>query len=130
MSAANTLISRLALGLAFLAGAGALATSIPARSDEKPSERILIGIDYAFPPHQWLDESGEPRGFDVDLIRAVADAVGLTYEIRGGPWNEIRDQLERGEIDIAAAMVQTKARDLLLDFSIPTVTVAYSIPRS
>ena len=80
MSAANTLISRLALGLAFLAGACGLATSSPAHSVEKPIERILIGIDYAFPPHQWLDENGEPRGFDVDLIRAVADAVGLGYE--------------------------------------------------
>jgi len=96
-------------------------------SREEPIERIVIGIDYAFPPHQWVDEHGEAQGFDVDLIRAVADEMGIDYEIRSGPWDEIRDQLERGEIDVSPGMVQTPLREPLLDFSIPTFSTGHAI---
>ena len=103
-----------------------LSLAFPASADTG-GERIVIGIDSADPPHEWLDESGEARGFDVDLIRAVAEAVGLEYEIRGGPWNDIRGQLERGEIDVVAGMVYTPERDELLAFSVPTFSVTHTI---
>jgi len=58
------------------------APSAPAEPGE--DDRILVGIDYSFPPVQWIDEHGEPRGMEVDLLRAVADLEGLRLEFRGG----------------------------------------------
>jgi signal transduction histidine kinase len=115
----------LLLGVALVAFRPAGAGAAP--PEEQPIEEIVIGIDYAFPPYQWVDESGEARGFDVDLIRAVADEMGIDYEIRSGTWDEIRDQLERGEIDVSPGMVRTPYREPLLDFSIPTLTTAHAI---
>jgi signal transduction histidine kinase/CheY-like chemotaxis protein len=108
-----------------------LSLALPASADV-PGERIVIGFDFADPPHAWVDESGEATGFDVDLIRAVADTIGIEYEIRGGAWNEIREQLERGEIDVVVGMVYTPERDDLLAFSVPTFSVAHTffVPQS
>ena len=57
----------------------------------------------------------------------MADEIGLEYEIHGAPWDQVRGQLERGEIDVTPGMVRTRERDRLLDFSIPTFSEAHTI---
>ena len=102
----------------------------PARAEpppEKVAKRLVVAIDFAFPPHQWIDDEGEARGFDVEIFRAVADEIGLEYEISGAPWDQVRSLLERGEIDLIPGMVRTPERNELLDFSISTSSDAYTI---
>ncbi len=87
---------------------------------ELPSDRqILVGGDHNFPPYEFLDEQGRPAGFNVDLIRAVAREVGLDIRIRLGPWDEIRQSLEHGEIDVIQGMFYSPERDRLFDFTPP-----------
>ena len=106
-------------GLLLAAGAGG-----------EPTEGLLgpivVGIDEDFPPYEFVDESGRPAGFAVDLFRAVAARQGIEFEIRAGPWAKIRRQLESGEIDIVTGMVRTDAREETLDFTAPTVVVEYA----
>ena len=78
---------------------------------------ILVGGDHNYPPFEFLDEKGRPAGYNVDLIRAVADAVGLDIRIRLGPWAEMREALERGDIDALLGAYYSPERDLVLDFS-------------
>jgi len=105
-------------GLLFAAGAGGEPT-------EGSLGPIVVGIDADFPPYEFIDESGRPSGFNVDLFRAVAARQGIEFEIRGAPWAEIRRQLESGEIDVSTGMVRTEAREEKLDFSAPTLVVEY-----
>jgi len=88
---------------------------------------IVVGIDENFPPYEFIDESGQPAGFAVDLFRAVAAWQGIEFEIRAGPWAEIRQQLESGEIDVSSGMARTDAREEKLDFTAPTVVVEYVV---
>jgi len=105
----------------------ALGVSIPARArhGEEPPRRslapLVIGIDAAFPPHQYLDERGDPAGFDVELARAVAAVEGLEVSFLAGPWDEVRSALERGEIDAIPGVVRTEELEQTLDFTVPTV---------
>ncbi|MCH6561566.1 MAG: transporter substrate-binding domain-containing protein [Myxococcales bacterium] len=57
---------------------------------------LVVAIDYAFPPQQWIDDKGEAGGCDVEVFRAVAAEIGLEYEICGATWDQVRGQLERG----------------------------------
>jgi PAS domain S-box-containing protein len=88
-------------------GAGSAAT--------KP--KIIVGGDHDYPPYEFL-ENGKPTGFDIELMRAVADAMGFDVEFRLGPWNKIRKNLEQGRIDALAGMYYSGDRSTLVDFSV------------
>ncbi len=98
---------------------------------ELPSDKqIVVGGDYNFPPYEYLDKDGRPAGYNVDLVRAVADEVGLDIEIRLGPWSKIVNGLEQGEIDAIQGMFYSRKRDLKFDFSQPhTVNHYFSVVR-
>ncbi|WP_051360707.1 transporter substrate-binding domain-containing protein [Desulfuromonas sp. TF] len=96
-----------------------LTVAIPALAREKPEEPILFGGDSSFAPFEYLDDQDEPAGFDIDILRAVAEVMGLKVEIRLGPWSTMRSRLEEGRIDALAGMRYSEERDLLLDFSAP-----------
>lgn len=84
---------------------------------ELPSRTILVGGDYNYPPFEYLDEEGNPAGYNVDLVRAVARAMDLDIEIRLGPWTRITDMLAQGEIDLIQGMMYSPERDRIFDFS-------------
>ena len=87
---------------------------------ELPStHRIVIGGDDNYPPFEYIDKSGRPAGYNVDLTRAIARELGLDIEIRLGPWADIRNALARGEIDALQGMFYSPQRDLTFDFTPP-----------
>ncbi|MGM0492526.1 MAG: transporter substrate-binding domain-containing protein [Armatimonadota bacterium] len=87
--------------------------------------RLVIGGDYDFPPFEYLDERGQPTGHNVELTRAIAEAMELDVEIRLGPWPEMREALQRGEIDALQGMFYSTERDLVYDFTPPFMTLHY-----
>ncbi len=87
---------------------------------ELPTDRrIVVGGDSDYPPYEYLDENGRPAGYNVELTRAIAEAVGLDVEIRLGPWAGVRKALEQGESDVLQGMFYSPERDLTFDFSQP-----------
>jgi len=89
------------------------------------SRRIVIGGDHNFPPYEYLDENGNPAGYNVDLIRAIADEVGLNIKIELGPWNEIREKLKQGHIDAIQGIFYSPKRDETLDMSPAHTRIGY-----
>lgn len=88
---------------------------------------IVARGDWGYAPFEYNDEAGEPAGFNVDLLRAAASVMALDVRIRLGPWEEVRGQLERGEIDMLLGMYKTEARDRLVDFTIPHFFSSYTV---
>jgi PAS domain S-box-containing protein len=86
---------------------------------ENGKSRILIGGDLNYPPFEYVDENGQPAGFNVDIIKAIAREMGVVVEIRLDQWATIRKDLEHGQIDAIAGMFYTSERDKILDFSPP-----------
>ncbi len=91
-----------------------------------PAGFITVRGDFNYPPYEFLD-SGVPTGFNVDIMRAVARAMDLDVKIDLGPWNEVRQQLERGEIEALTGMYYSEERDRLVDFSSPHIIVNHAI---
>ena len=96
-------------------------------ADDIPLERFVVGFDRAYPPFEYLDELGRPAGYDIDLIRAVAGAMGFAVEFRGGVWTDIRNEFEQGKIDILSGLCYSDERGKTADFSVPHIHVGYSV---
>src|SRR5690606_23927245 len=79
---------------------------------------LTVGADIPYPPF----EQGDPpdyEGFDIDLINAVADKMGLETEIKDLPFNVVLAG-GNGQFDVAiAATTVTPARANKVDFSDP-----------
>jgi len=91
---------------------------------ELPSNRrIVIGGDHNYPPFEYMDENGQPKGYNVDLTLAIAQEVGLEIEIRLGPWADIQQELARGEIDAIQGMLYSTDRGLTFDFTPPHTAI-------
>ena len=60
--------------------------------------RVLrVRGDRDYKPFEFINDKGEPDGFNVEIMRAVARTMGLDIEINLGPWSETRSELERGK---------------------------------
>ncbi|MBU1564956.1 MAG: transporter substrate-binding domain-containing protein [Proteobacteria bacterium] len=88
---------------------------------------IVVGGDYNYPPHEFLNESSNPDGYNVDMTKAIAKVMGFEVKIVLGPWDELRDKLKNGEIDIIQGILKSSERETYLDFSAPYTIISQSI---
>lgn len=108
---------------------GGLAASLHAAPDTvqpKGRDRIVYGGDASAGPYEALDAEERPRGFNVDLVRALAQTVGVEVEFRFGPWPEILRMLDAGEVDLVS-MAFTDARAERYDFLAETWTLRQAV---
>jgi polar amino acid transport system substrate-binding protein len=85
---------------------------------------VLVGGASNHPPYEFVDENGEPSGFNVELTRAIVETMGIKAEFRMGDPEDIRRALETGELDVVMGMGRSAERDRFVDFS-PPVAVAH-----
>ena len=83
------------------------------------SPEVRVGSELEFPPYAFVDENGRPAGFSVDLIKAVADAMGLSITISTGPWDTVWNALVAGRLDVLPLVAKLPERQPLVDFSLP-----------
>ncbi|WP_218950969.1 transporter substrate-binding domain-containing protein [Desulfoluna butyratoxydans] len=90
------------------------------------NKTYIVGGDYYYPPYEYLDEEGNPKGYNVELTRAIAEVMGLNIEIRLGNWSEMRTALQHGEVDMLPGTVFTEERLSVFDF-VPHALIHQSI---
>ena len=86
------------------------------------SSGIRVGSEREFAPYAFIDENGQPAGFSVDLIRAVADAMGLSLNISADTWDSVWNDLAEGRLDVLPLVAKMPERTKLVDFSLPHTT--------
>ncbi|WP_225445211.1 transporter substrate-binding domain-containing protein [Photobacterium arenosum] len=109
----------LGVGLSFFCTFGVMAAP--------DSQVIIIGADHNYPPYEFINEDGEPDGYNTELTLAIAELMGIHIEIKMGAWNDIRRQFDQGEIDIVQGMIQSSARQARYSFSPPHAIVHQSV---
>lgn len=60
---------------------------------------LVMGLDDAFPPMGYRDESNNIVGFDVDLAKAVAKKLGVELVLQPIDWSAKELELSSGNID-------------------------------
>ncbi|MEH6576137.1 MAG: transporter substrate-binding domain-containing protein [Amphritea sp.] len=119
----SSILNRLRLILVLLL---LISTLVSAR-DLDPDQAIIVGGDYSYPPYEFLDDKGNPSGYNVELTLAIAEVMGMKVEFRFSEWAKVRKALADGEIDALQGMVNSQERRKTFDFSPPHAIVHQSI---
>lgn len=82
---------------------------------------LLVGIDPTYPPFESKDtQTGKLVGFDVDLINAICEQIGVKPEFIDVPFDGIIPGLNDEKYDlIISSMTITPERQKVIDFSEP-----------
>jgi len=85
---------------------------------------LTVCTDVPYPPMEFEDPDAEGgfSGFDIELMRAIADDLGLDLAVATPGWDAITSGLanEAGDCDISAASITiTEEREENIDFSEP-----------
>ncbi len=85
------------------------------------AETLRVVTDPSFVPFEMMDqETGEMIGFDMEIIREVADRAGFEIDLNTMDFNGILPALQTGNVDIAIAGITiTEEREEIVDFSDP-----------
>jgi len=96
-----------------------LARSLGAGRAAAASAKVRVGSEVDFPPCALVDEGGQPAGFSVDLIKAVAGIMGLPIEFTTGSWDTVWNGLVDGRLDLPPIVAKSPERHRLADLSVP-----------
>ena len=125
--------TRRLFGAALIATA-AVGTFAPAQAQEntianiKARGKLLAGVKFDTPPFGYLGDKNEPIGFDLDLVRKVAEHIGVPVELVSVTSTTRVPMLVSGNVDLtAASMTHTRERDKTIDFSITYYTGGQSL---
>ncbi|MBS7547045.1 ABC transporter substrate-binding protein [Dietzia massiliensis] len=78
-----------------------IAALVPAEIRDKGV--IVIGTNPPYAPNEFKDENGEIVGFDIDVMTAVAQLMGLRAEFRESDFDRIIPAIEGGTMDMGAS---------------------------
>lgn len=114
------LISILLLVL-ILAACGSSGDGASGDEGSDSGKTYSVATDNNFVPFEFLDEeTGEMEGFDMDLIRAIADEAGIDIEIESMKFDGVVTGMQSERYDIGiAGMTITEEREETIDFSDP-----------
>ncbi|MFP4302990.1 MAG: transporter substrate-binding domain-containing protein [Spirochaetaceae bacterium] len=95
--------------------------------DDSDAQLLRVGGDHQYPPFEFLNDSGAPDGFNIEILRRLAEIMDLHISIELTAWTEARRRLEAGEIDMLSGMYRTPERDALHDFTVPHFIASYGL---
>lgn len=78
-----------------------IAALVPAEIRDKGV--IVIGTNPPYAPNEFKNESGEIVGFDIDVMTAAAQLMGLRAEFRESDFEKIIPAIEGGTMDMGAS---------------------------
>ena len=107
-----------------LAGCGSEETDLAAERTV-----LRIGTDATYPPFETVNaETGQPEGFDIDLVTTVCELNGWQPEFIVTPFDGIIPGLRSEKYDVViSAMTITPERAVVVDFSNPYYVAGQTI---
>ncbi|MBR2315715.1 MAG: transporter substrate-binding domain-containing protein [Clostridia bacterium] len=82
------------------------------------SKTYVIATDNQMQPFCFVDGQGDPIGFDIDIINAVAENTGISIELRPMSLLDGMEALESGRVDgLMAALIPSEEMMQRFDFS-------------
>lgn len=107
------------IGMFFIASL-VLNMFIPPIVGSAEEDTYLIATDATFAPFEFQNQEGEYVGIDIDLLAAIAEDQGFSYELRPMNFSAGLQALEANQVDgMIAGMGITPEREDSFDFSNP-----------
>lgn len=84
----------------------------------KDWKKIRIGVEAAYPPFSWIEPDGTLTGFDIDIAKALGEAMGAEVVLVAQDWDGMIPALLAKKYDcIIASMSATDERKKKVAFS-------------
>jgi len=90
------------------------------------TETIEVRSDNNFPPYEYAEDDISV-GFNIEIMYAATEAIGLEVNHRSDKWEVLRDGIENRNINMLTGMFQSEERESTVDFSTPILTLSHSI---
>lgn len=91
------------------------------------SDPIKVVSGDFYPPFIWVDESGNPQGFSVELLDLLEKETGLDFELELMPFSEALERIENGKADMINLIFKTPEREKYILFSKPLFEIESNI---
>ncbi|MEW9672270.1 transporter substrate-binding domain-containing protein [Ammoniphilus sp. 3BR4] len=94
-------------------------------------KRVKVGFDRDLPPFSFLDENGNPQGYNIDLAHRIARELKWQLEFFPLDGDQFVNHLEQGYVDVILGMKYRGSYENKLDFSdsIFTMSEALVVPK-
>jgi PAS domain S-box-containing protein len=94
---------------------------------DKTDQPIKVKGDQYYPPFEFVNDKGEPDGFNVELFKKIAEDLSLEYTLELGNWVEVRKELENQEIDLLLGVLKSDKRAEKFTYGLPFSMMTYDI---
>ena len=89
---------------------------------------LRVGFEAGYLPFEMADKNGNFVGFDIDMAKAMADAMGVKFVPVNTAWDGIIPALVTKKFDIImSGMTVTQERNLKINFADPYIIVGQTI---
>ncbi len=89
---------------------------------------LRVGMDPTYMPFEMTNKRGEVIGFEVDVLKAMAKAMGVKLELVSTGLDGIIPALLTGKFDlIGSGLTLTQERNLRINFSEPFIVVGQTL---
>lgn len=116
----------LVVRLWFVLFCGLLASAASASTSAATADALVFFGDRNLPPYEYI-ENDQPKGANVDLVRAIGRVLGRPVEVQLMDWENAQSRLLAGEGHALTFLAPTPRRATQYDFSMPTLPVAFAL---
>jgi diguanylate cyclase (GGDEF)-like protein/PAS domain S-box-containing protein len=95
-------------------------------TDPTVATTVRVGI-YQNAPKVFIDSTGEPTGFWVDVLTAIAESENWTVEYVPCEWQACLDAVEAKQLDLMLDVAYSEARDRRFDFHQESALSSWSV---
>jgi len=88
---------------------------------------LVVGVGTNSYPYGFVDQNGQPAGFSVDLLDAVARVMNLRLRRVTAPGEDLYKRFRAGEFDLLQIFSQTPTRESYAEFSVPYLSLQAEI---
>lgn len=96
--------------------------------DVKSAGKFVFGLEVGYKPFEYMDDSGNLVGYDIDVSKEIAKRLGVEAEPQDTNWSTVIQTMYDGGFDlILGGMTATEKRYERVNFSIPYMNAASGI---
>jgi ABC-type amino acid transport substrate-binding protein len=100
------------------ASSGSSGSSGSGSSGLNQAGTLTVGMNLQFKPEMYLDASGKPAGYDVDLLNKLAADLGVKLNIQNLDFNGLIPGLQSKKFDlVSVGLTATDVRKQVIDFT-------------
>lgn len=90
--------------------------------------KLRVGMEPGYMPFELTNQKGEIIGFDVDMAKRMAKAMGVELELVSTAWDGIIPALLTDKFDvIMSGMTLTQERNMSINFASPYIQIGQSV---